>query len=248
MHTCLETSYTQAQAQAAHVKREIFRSKERTSFMRERLNAVKDEEQGAASVLRARRRQIVVALAYGKGSLNNNALPDICGYSDLYALAPDAYGLKDDDTTLEGDTAVEKEVRNTELESLLLTFEERTAASGEGQEGDDKGDRLALPHRSPHICTNSSFREKNAETSVPVIRSPALAAVERGHRRAGDGGAAFDTQSAWDIFQPEYVTAKSICALRRIMKESVRHTNRVAGGSGGGRADDDDLPTFWEMS
>ncbi|CAO1637603.1 unnamed protein product [Parajaminaea phylloscopi] len=246
MHSSLETSYAQAQAQIAHVKREVLRSKERTRFLKQRIVTLGQEEHKAARELRARRRHIVCVLCGNKDHIDR-----VEHESNIFALAPDAKDIDEgDDGTLGGDTVVEEEALRAGMEAETSEL----AGMSNGGTSPQSRSQLGMLQRPSYLSTESYSAENGSDVNVPYIRNPSLAnaataavvkpndpSTTASGSRSGSG-----TISAEVMLGPEYVTGKSVRALRRILKECVRHTNRVAGGIGAEQADGD-LPTFWDL-
>lgn len=213
MHASLETSYAQAQAQVAHVKKELTRSRQRTKFFTDRIKVLKDEQRDAQLALRAKRRQIVELVNSGRDRDGEAALAE-----QAHGVAlEDLQGLDDDELTLGGDTVVEEEMYRAEQEALGL--EPRSQADADLAEGESRSEGNEDP---------------------PLIRNPMLVALAerlQGSQRSGD--------DSCGILSPEQVALRSTRALRRIMKECIKHTNSLAIGT---EIYNEELPTFWDMA
>lgn len=258
MHSSLEASYAQVQAQVAHVKREIMRSRWRSDFFRRKAEELEGDARRFWLYLREVRREIVVSVGRDGRSLEEA--------DEVVRRAQEANEEEGelewgDEVTLSGDT--EEEIRRAT--GVALDEDEDDEIEGEGDEEEDDATAAGgaaaartapvqpvatrsapLPrqhhhHLIPPSLTRNDSSMTNAssggEDGPAYIRNPHLSSN-------GDDKAAADSPPS--PLDGKLITAKSTRALRRIMRKCVKETNAKQGGAG---ADDgEDAPTFWDMS
>lgn len=228
MHGSLETSYAQAQAQLAHVRREIRRSKMRSEFFREKIEALQLEERRAWLGLRQLRRDIVVGVAREGKSLEEAAVAAAARQGGALGTEEDY----DDEATLAGDA--EEEIRRATATIYLDDPVDDDASGGSdttpAREQDSS--KLLVPPPLGRTDSAATSNESDAGEDFSYIRNPHL---RTGSTTADDG--------ALQLLDPKTITAKSTKALRRTLRACVRDTNRKDGANS-----TDDLPTFWDMS
>lgn len=193
IHASLETSYAQSQAQLAHVKREIDRSKRRTRFFKRRMQGIWGEERQVRLALRMQRRIIVEDLVVGstgRASKDVAALPDDDAFQFTNANGED---FDDDGTTLGGgneeEDALRSEAQRAESEAVggaagpeADMFRLRQDAAGNPVSAGADGSQAALDEGRPLL----------------TVRTPSAAEETLMSRSGSHSGSGVGTDSSQD--------------------------------------------------
>lgn len=262
MHSSLEASYAQVQAQVAHVKREIMRSRWRSDFFRRKAEELEGDARRFWLYLREVRREIVLAVArdgLGVGEADERVRRAQEANEEEGELE---WG---DEVTLSGDA--EEEIRRATGAALDEDEDDDDGeVEGEGEEEEDDataaGGAAAAARTAPvqpvatrsaplprqhhhHLIPPSLTRNDSSMTNASSGGEDGPAYIRNPHLASnGDDKAAVEGPPS--PLDGKLITAKSTRALRRIMRKCVKETNAKQGGAG---ADDgEDAPTFWDMS
>ncbi|CAO1636260.1 unnamed protein product [Sympodiomycopsis kandeliae] len=197
IHASLEVSYNQSQQQLTLVKKEIERSKRRTTFFLKRVQTLKAEEEKVKGMLRNKRRQIVLQVVGNlRDSLDGaemNGVPNLASIDSAFEF-------------------------NSNFSSTVeaAPVDQPEAAEIDGSESrmfQSTQDSFGNPIQDPGTTLIQTTLQRTQSTAtgeetVPTIRTPHVSNT--------------DVEGP---LNPSSIKLKSIEALRKIMKECVRECN-----------------------